>query len=164
MYLAANGKIYIAINSRVQHLHVINYPDSAGVACDVQQQAIDLVDYRQLSAVPNHSNYYLGCDTTLECACLTTGIKENAGPDFRFRIYPNPVSNGYLHIGYLLPQNKEGMFEIYDVTGKAVFKYGLPQWSNEQSFVLPKLSDGVYECILKSDNKIAGRKMVVVKE
>jgi hypothetical protein len=41
MYLAANGKLYITSGSSVQHLHEMNYPDSAGVACDVQQHAIE---------------------------------------------------------------------------------------------------------------------------
>ncbi|HMT29088.1 MAG TPA: hypothetical protein PKD91_07400, partial [Bacteroidia bacterium] len=39
MYLAANGKIYVTSGSGVQHLHEINYPDSAGIACDVQQHS-----------------------------------------------------------------------------------------------------------------------------
>lgn len=48
MYLAANGKIYITSGSSVQHLHEMNYPDSAGLACDVQQHAIDLGSYLHL--------------------------------------------------------------------------------------------------------------------
>jgi hypothetical protein len=55
MYLAANAKIYITSGSSVQHLHEMNYPDSAGLACDVQQHAIDLGSYLHLRAVPNPS-------------------------------------------------------------------------------------------------------------
>ncbi|MBL0343559.1 MAG: hypothetical protein IPP71_23505 [Bacteroidetes bacterium] len=66
MYLAANGKIYVTSGSSVHHLHEINYPDSAGIASDVQQHSIFL-GYAQLRAVPNHPNYYLGCDA---CLCL----------------------------------------------------------------------------------------------
>ncbi|MBK6640573.1 MAG: hypothetical protein IPG39_04730 [Bacteroidetes bacterium] len=87
MYLAANGKIYVTSGSSVQHLTVINYPDSAGLACDVQQHAIDLVDYLHLRSVPNHPNYYLGCDTTLGCPCLTTGIEEHISHDFQFNVH-----------------------------------------------------------------------------
>lgn len=162
MYLAANGKIYITSGSGVQHLHVINNPDSGGLACDVQQHAIDLIDYRQLRAVPNHPNYYLGCDTTLGCTCLTTSLKENAENDFHFRLYPNPVINNFLHIGYQLPQNKNGLFQIYDVTGKSVFKYGLPQWSNEQSFALPLLNNGIYVSVITSGSYRVSKKFAVI--
>ncbi|MBL0340261.1 MAG: hypothetical protein IPP71_04655 [Bacteroidetes bacterium] len=90
MYLAANGKIYVTSGSGVQHLHEINYPDSAGIACDVQQHAINL-GYAQLRAVPNHPNYYLGCDTTSSCACLTTGINEVTSHDFNFSVSLTPT-------------------------------------------------------------------------
>ncbi len=164
MYLAANGKIYNTSGSSVQHLHVINYPDSAGLACDVQQHAIDLVDYRQLSAVPNHPNYYLGCDTTLGCPCLSNvGINEFGQHDFRFRVYPNPVVNNYLHIGYQLPQNRTGTFQVYDIAGKVVFNFHLPQWSNEQSFLLPSLSEGLYFAVITSGNYRVSKKFAVMK-
>ena len=40
MYLAANGKIYTTSGSTVLHIHEMNYPNNAGLACDVQQHAI----------------------------------------------------------------------------------------------------------------------------
>jgi hypothetical protein len=73
MYLAANGKIYITSGSGVQHLHEMNYPDSAGVACDVQQPAIDLGSYRHGRAVPNHPNYNLGPVVGSVCDSLSGG-------------------------------------------------------------------------------------------
>ncbi|MBL7929641.1 MAG: T9SS type A sorting domain-containing protein [Bacteroidia bacterium] len=163
MYLAANGKIYITSGSGVQHLHEMNYPDSAGVACDVQQHSISL-GYAQLRSVPNHPNYYLGCDTTLGCTPCYTNVDELSPPDFKFRVYPNPVNDGILNIGYLLPQNKHGIFEMYDITGKVVFRYTLPPWSNYQNFKLPQLSDGIYQCVITSDGKRAVKKVAVIKE
>ncbi|MBL7929639.1 MAG: T9SS type A sorting domain-containing protein [Bacteroidia bacterium] len=163
MYLAANGKIYITSGSGVQHLHEMNYPDSAGVACDVQQHSISL-GYAQLRSVPNHPNYYLGCDTTLGCTPCYTNVDELSPPDFKFRVYPNPVNDGILNIGYLLPQNKHGIFEMYDITGKVVFRYTLPPWSNYQNFKLPQLSDGIYQCVITSDGKRVSKKVAIVKE
>lgn len=163
MYLAANGKIYITSGSSVQHIHEMNYPDSAGVACDIQQHAINLGVW-SFRAVPNHPNYYLGCDTTSGCPCLipTTGINEPGQHDFKFKIFPNPVTNNILNIRYFLPQNKPGLLEIFDVTGKVVFKYILPQWSNEQSFKIPKLANGIYNCMLTSDNKRVSKKISII--
>ncbi len=163
MYLAANGKIYISSGNGVIDLHFINYPDSAGVSCNVQQHALHLPCYSARGNV-NHPNYYLGCDTTqTTCPCLTD-VKNLSPPDFKFRVYPNPVTDGYLNIGYLLPQNKSGVFEIYDITGKVVFSYTLPPWSNYQSFRLPPLSDGIYRCVIISDGKRVGRKLAVVRD
>ncbi|MBL7925750.1 MAG: T9SS type A sorting domain-containing protein [Bacteroidia bacterium] len=163
MYLAANGKIYLTSGSSSQHLHEINYPDSAGVLCDVQQHSISLGVWN-LRSVPNHPNYHLGRLQGSPCDTLQwTNINELEF-DFRFRIYPNPVTSNSLHIGYLLPQNKNGLFQIYDVTGKVVYKYNLPQWSNEQQLTLPKLANGVYSATIISSNKKASITIAIMNE
>jgi hypothetical protein len=164
MYLAANGKIYVTSGSSVQHLTVINSPDSAGLACDVQQHSIDLVDYLHLRSVPNHPNYYLGCDTTLGCPCLTTGIEEPGGHDFRFNVAPNPT-NGNFKITYLLPQNKSGKLEVVDINGRRIYEMNLPPWSTMQEVNLPKsISAGVYNCMITSGGERGSKKVVVYRE
>ncbi|MBK8876968.1 MAG: T9SS type A sorting domain-containing protein [Bacteroidetes bacterium] len=163
MYLAANGKIYVTSGSGVQHIHEINYPDSAGIACDVQQHAIDL-GYAQLRSVPNHPNYYLGCDTALGCPCLTTVIEEHGSHEFRFNVAPNPTS-GNFKITYLLPQNQPGKLEIFDTNGRRIYEMNLPQWSTMQEVILPKsISSGVYNCVITSGGERGSRKVVVYKE
>lgn len=163
MYLAANGKIYVTSGSGVQHIHEINYPDSAGIACGVQQHAIDL-GYAQLRSVPNHPNYYLGCDTTLGCPCLTTGIEEPGGHDFRFNVAPNPT-NGNFKITYLLPQNKSGKLEVVDINGRRIYDMNLPPWSTMQEVSLPKnIASGVYNCMITSGGERGSKKVVVYRE
>ncbi len=162
MYLAANGKIYITSGSSVQHIHEMNYPDSAGVACDLQQHAINLGVW-SFRAVPNHPNYYLGCDTTLGCTPCYTGINEIKQHDFKFSISPNP-NNGNFKIMYLLPQNSKGILEIFDINGKEVYKQNLPPWSTMQYISLPKLANGVYNCTIISNNERVHKKLVVFKE
>jgi hypothetical protein len=163
MYLAANGKIYLSSGNSVQHLHEINYPDSAGTACDVQQHAIYLNGVWHSRSVPNHPNYYLGCDTTLGCPCLVSpvGINE-VSHDFRFNIYPNP-SSGNFNIIYLLPQNKEGKLEVFDITGRIVFSYKLPPWSTLQQFNLPQLSQGIYAVKISSDGYNVTKKIIITE-
>ncbi len=163
MYLAANGKIYVTSGSGVQHIHEINYPDSAGIACDVQQHAIDL-GYAQLRSVPNHPNYYLGCDTTLGCPCLITVIEEHGSHEFRFNVAPNPNS-GKFKITYLLPQNHPGQLEVFDINGRRIYEMNLPPWSTMQEVLLPKsISSGVYNCVITSGGERGSRKVVVYKE
>ena len=162
MYLAANGKIYMTSGNGVQHIHEMNYPDSTGVACDLQQHAINLGVW-SFRAVPNHPNYYLGCDTTqTTCPCLVTGIKELSQHDFRFKIMPNPT-NGNFKIMYLLPQNSKGIFEVFDITGKKVFNYNLPQWSTLQNFDLSFLGNGIYHCSIKSGNYYVQKKLAIIR-
>lgn len=162
MYSGANGKIYVTSGSGVQHLHVINYPDSAGAGCDVQQHSIDLVDYLHLRAVPNHPNYYLGCDTTLGCPCLTTTINE-LSHNFKFSISPNPT-NGNFKIIYMLPQKKSGRLEVIDVNGRRIYEMNLPTWSTLQEITLPSsIAGGVYNCVISSNRFSAYSKLVVMK-
>ena len=161
-YLAANGKIYLTSGSGVQHLHEINYPDSTGLACDVQQHAINLGVWH-FRSVPNHPNYNLGPVVGSVCDSLNIIGIEELKHDFKFSISPNPTSDGYIKLVYLLPQNKNGVFEVYNITGQLVYKRNLPPWSTLQFVQLPELSNGVYTCVIKSGYERVGRKLVFMK-
>ncbi|OQB59318.1 MAG: hypothetical protein BWX95_02671 [Bacteroidetes bacterium ADurb.Bin141] len=160
MYLAANGKIYISSGSSVKHLHEMNYPDSAGIACDVQLHNVFTNCF--FIGVPNHPNYYLGRLVGSPCDTLT-GIHDLAAHDFRFSISPNP-NNGNFRIMYLLPQNKSGTLQIFNITGKEIYHQNLPPWSTLQYISLPKIADGVYQCTITSNNQRVNKKLVVVRE
>jgi hypothetical protein len=66
--LAPDGKIYITTPNSNVYLHVIDYPDRAGLACQVRQRAIRLPNYNDYG-LPNHPHFRLGpvdgsaCDT-----------------------------------------------------------------------------------------------------
>jgi hypothetical protein len=162
MYLAANGKIYITSGSSVQHLHEMNYPDSAGVACDVQQHAIDLGSYLHLRAVPNHPNYNLGPVVGSVCDSLSVGLAEQLH-DFHFGMAPNPVSEGWVKLSYLLPQNAAGLLEIYSLTGQRVLAQKLPPWSTLQLVQLPALENGFYTVVISSGASRSAKKLVVMR-
>jgi DNA-binding beta-propeller fold protein YncE len=57
--LAPNGKIYVNNASGVKTLHVIEFPDERGMACDVRQHSIQLPN-NNASTLANHPNYRLG--------------------------------------------------------------------------------------------------------
>ena len=159
-YLAANGKIYLTSGNSVQHIHEINYPDSAGLVCDVQQHAINLGVWH-FRSVPNHPNFNLGPVVGSVCDSITSiaEIKHN----FKFSISPNPTIDGYIKLVYLLPQNKQGVFEVYNMTGQRVYEMNLPPWSTLQFVQLPELSNGVYTCVVRSGYERVGRKLVILK-
>ena len=149
MTLTANGKIYISSGNSVIDLHYINYPDSDGVSCDVQQHALRLPCYSARGHV-YHPNYYLGCDTTLGCPCLVnTGLTENGGHDFKAKLSPNPGRNGF-DILYLLPQNQSGTLSVFDLQGREMHREQLPPWSTKQSIPASNWAPGVYQVILES--------------
>ncbi len=137
MYLAANGKIYISSTSSVRHLHEINYPDSAGTSCNVNLH--NVYTGTIYIGVPNHPNYYLGRKIGSPCDSLTSLSPLNP-PMGDLKIFPNP-NNGNFKIMYLLPQNKAGKLEIFDINGRAVYSQNLPQWSTLQFISLPKGMD-----------------------
>jgi Secretion system C-terminal sorting domain len=160
MYLAADSKIYITSPSFVIDYSFINSPDSAGISCDVQQHALRLPCYTIRGGI-NHPNYYLGCDTIGGCICLT-GIDENEGHDFKFSISPNPAS-GQIRVIYLLPQNKNGKLEVFDITGRKVYAVTLPLWSTLQIMDLSFLKNGIYNILITSDNFTSTSKLVLTK-
>lgn len=161
MYLAANGKIYISSGNGVIDMHVINSPDSAGPACDVQLHSVHTPCFFVRSNVL-HPNYYLGPVLGIVCDTLGLGVDEHSH-DFHFSIAPNP-NNGNFKISYLLPQNEKGEFEIFDVSGRQVFKIELPQWSTMQSIILPSaLANGIYHCQINSINLHAIKKLVLLR-
>ena len=72
--LGPDGKIYICTAFSTPFLHVIEYPDRKGVACQVHQRAILLPSYND-NSIPNHPNYHLGpLDGS---ACCTLGFENH---------------------------------------------------------------------------------------
>nr|MBK9653196.1 T9SS type A sorting domain-containing protein [Bacteroidota bacterium] len=163
-YLAADGSIYISpCNTAIFFTRIVN-PDTLGVNCNVNLHSVPLPCF-QFNAHVNHPNYYLGCDTSLGCPCLSANsILENGQHDFRFRVYPNPVVNNFVNIGYILPQNKSGILKLYDVNGKQLYTQGLPPWSNEQSIKLPQLANGIYNLRIESGGYFMSKNLVVMNE
>jgi hypothetical protein len=137
----------------------MNYPDSAGTACDLQQHAIFL-DMWNFRAVPNHPNYHLGPVIGSVCDSLSVGQEEYYSQIQNFQISPNPLKDGPLQIMYLLPQNQSGIFEVYDLNGKIIYQQKLPPWSSMQSISLPNLRAGLYSCVIRSGGSVVSKKLL----
>jgi hypothetical protein len=162
--LAANGKIYITSGNSMVEMNYINYPDSNGIACRVQQHALRLPCYIFRSHV-FHPNYYLGPAIGSACDSLAhVGLQEHLNEVQNFKVFPNPISSsGEFKISYLLPQNKTGLFEVHDLLGNLVYQQNLPQWSTLQYIYLPTVSKGVYTATITSGGSKQVQKVVVVK-
>jgi hypothetical protein len=87
--LAPDNKIYINCGNSTLDIHVINYPDSLGLACDVCQHCIPLPAYNAFT-IPNYPNYFLGVDSGSVCDTLNIGVPIISSIQ-NLNIFPNPV-------------------------------------------------------------------------
>ena len=96
--LAPNGKIYICTGiSTGRYYHVINNPDEAGIACNVQQFGLQLTTWYD-NTMPNFPNFRLGalkgspCDTLGIEAGVTVATSAAPQPaTLRGSPFPNPA-------------------------------------------------------------------------
>ena len=91
LQLAPDDKIYSNSTSSVLDYHVINFPDSAGLACNIQQHSIHLPGYSV--SLPNHPNYFLGAEHGSICDSLTNDVPFISSSLELFTFFPNPVKN-----------------------------------------------------------------------
>ena len=148
--LMQDNKIYINTGNSTDYLHVIEYPDSLGIACQVNQHSLHLPTYNA-SSTPYYPNYFLGPVVGSVCDSLTVGISENAVKSAELKIKPNPCHDD-VWINYHFPNNKDGWLEIYNSIGKLVDKRRL-YWSTTQLLLhLNNLQAGMYIVKVKDDS------------
>jgi PKD domain/Secretion system C-terminal sorting domain len=75
--LTPDGKIYISCNNLTPYLHVIDQPDSAGIACNVLQHHIELPSYN-FNGIPYFPNYHLGARPGSPCDSLSVQAPQAA--------------------------------------------------------------------------------------
>lgn len=147
--LAPDDKIYINCGNSTTEMHVINYPDSAGVACEVCQHCVYLPAFNAFT-IPNFPNYFLGAEGGTVCDSLITEIPSTVPlMEEELFLFPNPVRNLlYLTTGSSSTWDEIALFNIF---GQKIFvsiheiKNGEYQEINTSS-----LTPGVYFLELKS--------------
>ncbi|MBL7962777.1 MAG: WD40 repeat domain-containing protein, partial [Flavobacteriales bacterium] len=93
--LAPDGKIYIGTGNGTLHLHVIHDPNSAGIACNVEQHGVALPRYF-MNSLPNHPNYHLGPLAGSPCDTLGLSVGGGQGePALHVQAYPNPNTGAF---------------------------------------------------------------------
>lgn len=157
MQLGPDNKIYINSCNEVNILHVINQPDSAGIACDVCQHCTVLPTYISFT-IPNFPNYFLGSDSASICDTLQVGIKESnlSRNDSGFFIYPNPAQR----VMHLKSQKLLEALIIRNLQGKPVLVQNF--YSHDISLNIIHLDQGIYilECTFNNNTK-EYRKIVI---
>lgn len=131
--LAPNGKIYINSSNSVKCLHVINNPDSLGLACNFVQHGLTLPVYN--GTIPTPPNYYLGA-TANPCY----GVDKEEGIRQEVKVYPNPAQDKiYIEMPI---STQAATFLLYDISGKEVLKQNIV--GSKESVLVGKLAKGMY--------------------
>lgn len=90
--LANDNKIYINTGNGTHWFHVINYPDSLGISCDIQQHSFRLPT-KNAFTMPNYPNFFLAAEGGTLCDSLSTEIRPKASTQMEVELFPNPVRN-----------------------------------------------------------------------
>ena len=155
--LAPNGKIYLSTGNSTLHLHIIDSPDSLGLACNVIQHGLEVPTY-YYNTLPNHPNYFLGAVVGSICDTVFTGLPPPI-KNLSLNIYPNPNS-GTFQIRYKpAPENLK--LQVFNIIGEEVFFKLLPQWSQLQNIVIANISKGIYFVKLSSSTSSISTKFLV---
>lgn len=118
--LGSDGKIYVVSYDGAYSLHVINNPDSAGLACNFVQRGFELVPGSQwVASAPNITNYSLGALLGSQCDTLSTAINFPQSV-FTFSLYPNPCYN-FAQLSISGATEKAEIF-LYNTFGQLLYK------------------------------------------
>ncbi|MBL0051547.1 MAG: hypothetical protein IPP29_08575 [Bacteroidetes bacterium] len=140
---ADDGKIYITTGNSTMHLHVINNPDSPGLACNFVQHQLQLPGYYS-NSLPNHPNYFLG-DNGL-CNNLSYESLESWKVK-KVTAFGNPTHDKFTL--WFPPDKDVGVLEIYDVNGACIRTERVSQWSQYKTVDIGALSARVYNCKMR---------------
>ena len=148
---AVDGKIYVA-GGACRYLHVINSPDSFGLACNFVQKQIDLgVGKYSTGGLPNEPNFALGA---INCSIGIENVNtENDG----FNIYPNPTHSSFT-INFSNDWNNAAI-KVFNLTGQIIFE---KQNQNGKQFPidLSNQSAGIYFIEVQTATNIYRSKVV----
>lgn len=159
--LAPDGKIYIGTGNSTDKLHVIHSPDSAGLACNIEQHGIALPRYFS-NSLPNHPNYHLGPVDGSVCDSLgiNNGMAEAALQE-SLRAFPNP-SAGAFTLNY--PSiGQVGLLEVHDLSGRMILQERIAPWSQMHAIELGHGSEGLYNCRISWGVRSASTRIMIVE-
>jgi hypothetical protein len=155
--LAPDNKIYINSSNSTTALHVINNPDSAGLACDLCQHCISLPSLNAFT-MPNHPNYFLGAELGSVCDSLTNDIT-SLSIISEYKIFPNPTrENIYISNNRVIEIKSVNVFNSIGQNINA--KYLLNKHANLIEVNTSDLSSGVYFIELLSEKVKVIRKFI----
>ena len=156
--LAPDCKIYVNTFANVRYLHVIHNPDEKGIACNVEQRAIELPYYHD-KTIPYYPNYRLGpliegeepippCESIVSTQEKKTPLQSS----LKAYVFPNPTSD-YIKVATLRELPDYGELLLYSPLGQEAFRGDLPKGGKEFRFEVGGLSAGFYSYVITIDGE-----------
>lgn len=173
MELAPDGKIYLSVTQENpnafpfpypdsvhtivnENLSVINFPDSAGVACDFQPYSFYLGGNRTYYGLPNNPHYELGPLIGSICDSLSVGLSKPT-PVWDYKLFPNPCYNK-TNLEVNTSRNITGSYQVFTATGIEITKQIKLESFN--SIDLSNQATGVYFVRISQIDKVKTMKLV----
>ncbi len=111
--LGPDGKIYVSCPGGKYTFHVIEHPDSEGLACQVVQHKY-ILHYPIFGGLPHFPNFRLGA--LPGGACPSVSAVEAVGKESGVKVYPNPASN----VLYVELPISSANYKVYNMLGTLI--------------------------------------------
>ena len=111
------------------------------------------------------ANYYFGrsgYSNIINTSTLTSVHYLTGHPNVYLNIFPNPLSS-YTTLSYSIPQKSQVALNVYSINGQCILQLlNKVQESGEYEIVFDRivLSEGVYFCVLKTNDGIQTKKII----
>jgi hypothetical protein len=160
--LGADGKIYVSNTGGRDALHLIEAPDSAGLACRAVQRRYRLLESISY-ALPYFPNFRLGALRGSPCDTLTTTQEISNLGGYGMKFFPNPATD-MLNIDVTMPDfdQANATIEIHDVLGNQVYHAPLSPFTSIHNVDVSFLANGVYLVSLQINGKMKTIRKVTI--
>ncbi len=166
-FVMMNGpdcKIYIGSPNQGQVFHIIHQPNLPAPFCDFEQHALKLATLRAFN-MPNFAHYRLGsampvCDSTLSVVSAIWGLPQHKTTP---HLFPNPTS-GQVSLDIDLLQHRSGLFQVFNMSGRAVHTELLNNRQLSYQLDLSSLPVGMYFYGVRTNIGVIGQgKLAIVR-
>lgn len=93
---------------------------------------------------------------------LDWGLRD-AKQNWHFQVYPNPLTNGLLHIKFAEATTKPAALSVTDLTGKVLLQKSYRRGITDIAVPVENLSTGMYLVRLQSEDRSGMQKVVVLR-
>lgn len=147
IYMSATGGSYCC-------MHVINYPNRPGTACELVQHDIELP--YPVGSFVYFPNYRLGeeeypCDSTI--VLPVTGVQELHQINNRnLKIYPNPATDE-LQVE-IAPENMARVVEVYNMSGVKIWEGMVSENQTQVTIPVRSFVNSIYLLVIKRNGAV----------
>lgn len=156
--LAPDNKIYINCGDGSKFFHVINAPDSAGLACNFVQRGLPLPRWDAFT-MPNYPNYFLGAEGGTVCDSLPTGISDIKNPIEAFSVFPNPVRD-FVFVNQAVNEPVRDISVVNSLGKVEGVQFVSVNGGEYFQISMNKFTPGIYYLQMRTDKKVVTKKVL----